>query len=328
MPTKPRHLSLILSAFVFFYPPLIYSKLSCEAFIPRGTLESNLKKQEKNRDVFYYADQMDASLFEKLSKIQRWILSFRGSRTLDIGTGTGSLLRELAKIYPESYFAGLDLVPKMLEIARKNTEAFDNVSLYEGSALKLPVSGIDTIILNSVLHEIRSYGKSKELVLKTLRESHSALNARGRVVIRDFVRPENGDQEVVMSHAFRDMQQGQTFSDFVASSPWSATGHEVGHEAFGPRYQTTMKWAYEYMFRKDYRNNWRAELEELYGFWSLSEAVMALTTAGFSVIHVEKVRNDWIIKNRLQGKIKLEDLSGSPLEFPDYQIIIVGEKRH
>lgn len=92
--------------------------------------------------------------------------------------------------------------------------------------------------------------------------------------------------------------------------------------------ETDLGSAYEYMFRKDFHQNWQAELKERFGFWTEAEAVAQLSQAGFKVERHEKIKNEWIETNRLKGKVALYDnKTGEKIDYPDYQIILVGKKR-
>ena len=292
-----------------------------------SSVEQNLRSMEENRDFAHYAAQMDASMLEKMEKIYPWLLKHDGARVVDVGTGTGTLAAKIAEILPNVDLIGVDLSSDMLSIADKKYGAMKNVSFMKASAHLLPVSEVDVLIYSSIIHEINSYDDSGiEAVAESLKEAYRKLKPSGRIIIRDFMNPLDGDLSVVFSHAKSDISLGQSFSDFVSKFGKGVKGVELSADPFGPRYKTKLRWLYEYIFRKDYHNNWEAELEELYGFWTLDEAQNMLRRVGFKIIHSENIRNQWIIDNRLDGKIRIFDEGGNPLDFPDYQMILVAEK--
>ncbi len=59
-------------------------------------------------------------------------------RVLDIGSGTGMLLREMARIYPATALVGLDLAHGMNLAARANLAAHPSTVLLTGEATALP----------------------------------------------------------------------------------------------------------------------------------------------------------------------------------------------
>ncbi len=59
-------------------------------------------------------------------------------RALDIGSGTGMLLRDMARIYPATVLVGLDLAHGMNLTARANLSAHPSTALLTGDATALP----------------------------------------------------------------------------------------------------------------------------------------------------------------------------------------------
>ncbi|MFH1407402.1 MAG: methyltransferase domain-containing protein [Candidatus Omnitrophota bacterium] len=57
---------------------------------------------------------------------------------LDIGTGTGTLALELAKIFPKAAIHGCDIADGMLDVARKKSAAIDNFVCVRADAEHLP----------------------------------------------------------------------------------------------------------------------------------------------------------------------------------------------
>lgn len=63
-------------------------------------------------------------------------------------------------------------------------------------------------------------------------------------------------------------------------------------------YLTNMSSVYEYIFHKDFHENWTQELNERYGFWTELEAVHLLKLAGFENICYDILSGEWIKNNR------------------------------
>jgi ubiquinone/menaquinone biosynthesis C-methylase UbiE len=78
----------------------------------------------------------DARAAELEAKVVRFVTPTGEERALDSGTGSGALVFALAPHVRE--VVGVDLVPELLEQARKRAERFANVSFVEGDATKLP----------------------------------------------------------------------------------------------------------------------------------------------------------------------------------------------
>ncbi|MET3665328.1 methyltransferase domain-containing protein [Caulobacter sp. 1776] len=72
----------------------------------------------------------------------------RGSLVIDIGCGAGQTLLQLAeRVGPEGRVVGVDIAPRLLEVARRRTAALGQVELVEADAqaLTLSTSGVDAI---------------------------------------------------------------------------------------------------------------------------------------------------------------------------------------
>lgn len=99
------------------------------------------------------------------------------ARVIDVGCGAGRLTVQLAR-YPKLAYLGLDVVPAMLEYARRQVPREDfALRLIEGNAIPAPDGGADFVVFFSVfthlLHE-ESY--------VYLAEAHRVLRAGGRCV--------------------------------------------------------------------------------------------------------------------------------------------------
>ena len=77
-----------------------------------------------------------------------------GDRVLDVGCGTGALLRELNRRHPDVHLSGVDPVAAMLDVARRRLPP--SVELREGWAERLLYADrtFDVVISNSILHHI------------------------------------------------------------------------------------------------------------------------------------------------------------------------------
>ncbi len=79
-------------------------------------------------------------------------------RVLDIGAGTGMLLRELAGLYPHADLVGLDLALGMCQAARANLDEASSVRLLTGDAERLPFSdrAFDLVVSTSTFQWLES----------------------------------------------------------------------------------------------------------------------------------------------------------------------------
>ncbi|MBI1907413.1 MAG: methyltransferase domain-containing protein, partial [Rhodocyclales bacterium] len=100
-------------------------------------------------------------------------------RVLDVGCGTGALLHQLARSYPQARLAGVDPMPEMLAIARSRLPP--GVALREGWADRLPCAdaSFDVVVSCNMFHYIRK-------PIAALHEMGRVLRPGGELVITDW----------------------------------------------------------------------------------------------------------------------------------------------
>lgn len=113
-----------------------------------------------------------------------------GHRVLDVGCGTGNLLRATGKRYRDVTLTGLDPDPKALATAaRKARRAGRPVRLDRGFAQELPYpdGSFDRVFSSLMLHHLDS--ESKDALLAEVRR---VLRADGLLILADAVADEPG----------------------------------------------------------------------------------------------------------------------------------------
>jgi ubiquinone/menaquinone biosynthesis C-methylase UbiE len=124
----------------------------------------------------------DARAAELEQKILRFVVPGGDERALDSGTGTGALAFALAPHVRE--VVGVDVVPELLEQARKRAEQLSNVSFVESDATKLPF-GYGEFDLAGTLRTLHHIARPELVVAELVRVTRS----RGRVLVIDQIAP-------------------------------------------------------------------------------------------------------------------------------------------
>ena len=98
---------------------------------------------------------------------------------LDVGCGTGPMIELLTKEYPDRYYTGLDLTPKMIETA--NAKKLQNTNFLVGDSENLPFSGgsFDAVICANSFHHYPNPQKFFDGVARVLAPG-------GIFILRDY----------------------------------------------------------------------------------------------------------------------------------------------
>ncbi|VAW14038.1 hypothetical protein MNBD_BACTEROID05-1177 [hydrothermal vent metagenome] len=98
---------------------------------------------------------------------------------LDVGCGTGELLKTVHSQFPEIKLSGVDLSREMLEVARQKLE--ENINLQNSSSeeLSFDSESFDVVVSCSAFHFF-------ENPVRVLREFQRVLKPKGKIVITDW----------------------------------------------------------------------------------------------------------------------------------------------
>jgi SAM-dependent methyltransferase len=337
----------------------------------KGGRPTRLEEAEQSRsNMSEYYIQMDISMKEKIDSIINNIKIINTDEELviyDIGTGTGNLLISLFIILKDQYpdlnlfMVGIDLMDTSIRTAIENANKNDvtkqaladgHIIFHISNATKINneiLPKADYIIYSSIIHEIYSYTeqidsnyvcseiKRIQSVEKAFKQAYKLLKPKGKVIIRDFIRPDMSNE--IINVAFKKskyqdicftfqkfiddhQKQSRHYFLFTLAYPSCQTLECDDHEYLV--YQTNIQTLYEFLYRKDYKNNWEVELNERYGFWTETGISTLLTTGGFKIDLLQKYHNSWIMKNRLKN-IYVYDKTGY-IGIPYYQTLVVATK--
>lgn len=264
-------------------------------------------------------------------------------KIVDEGCADGALMVRLAEKFPDSDIIGLDITGEFISRVEERQRAGEFgksfVYAYQRNLLQPVFSddSVDTVICNSTIHELWSYGEQAKSVRNYLRYKYKQLTPGGRLVIRDVVGPEDKTTKVYMKLNTLDGETYKEDDERILSTPAEQLSTEsrffrfvhdylrelretsrridgykvlyTKEEVQGITYiKLTLKDAAEFLLSKDYTDNWDSEMNEEFTFWDINEWKTELTKVGFVVINDDATKpkysqayaNEWIIKNRYQ----------------------------
>ncbi len=313
------------------------------------------------RDYNSYVRQMDEIAELKYQETATYI---RPGRIGDIGCAVGSWIRLACQetLLSESDFYGIEVARHLFDVCqqRKHNGEFANPFVF--FAQKNAVTGLvfeknsmHTINTSSLTHEIESYG-SREDLLAFIRNRYEELTLGGIWINRDVLGPDQPDEIIGMAlttedgrnddweeefldrHELSTYLQGlSTYARFLrfARDFRKKEGERFDYEWIREGGRSVIKLslrnACEFALKKDYTDNWQSEMHEKFCFWTYADWIRELENAGFTILPQSNAyRNEWIVKNRLEGKVsfyRLEDGRLQPREFPVTHGLLLAEKR-
>ena len=139
--------------------------------------------------------EIESKVFEKMSKdnFQRWVVPLvddlilragkKPRRILDVGSGPGLLVKEIAQRFKGSEVMGIDNSQVAVRLARKNSKKQKNIRFIAAEAEKLPFKdqSFDIIVSKDSLHHFAN-------VKKCLKEMMRVLKKQGILYIQDLRR--------------------------------------------------------------------------------------------------------------------------------------------
>ena len=102
-----------------------------------------------------------------------------GARVLDVGCGTGELMRRLRAKHPHAVLAGLDPVAEMLAVARDKLSGNEDLRTGYADALPWGAGAFDVVVSCNMFHYISH-------PVQALREMGRVLRPGGSLVLTDW----------------------------------------------------------------------------------------------------------------------------------------------
>lgn len=286
-----------------------------------------------------YLEAMDAISVEKVASASVFFEAKKENTIVDVGMASGTSTAILAKLFPDLKIIGVDINPKMVQIAQE-TYNYPNLSFREDDGEKLNTfenNSVNGFFNCSAIHHITSYnGYDTNKALNTLRRQVELLKDKGVLIIRDFVKPK--EQEVIIELSSVDKSDrpndAELFIQFSQTARSLASANERGFpiqeintiKKDTRRFQAYYTDVVEFIRRKDYYANWDIELQEEYGYFTQEEFEEIFRELGLRIILSSPIYNQWIINNRYKNQFAVYDLSGKQIGFPPTNYLIAGEK--
>lgn len=289
----------------------------------------------------YFAG-MDASMQQKIA-LTTAHFPVKG-KIADMGSGSGSGTFDLARLYKNLELVGVDINPVTVEYSRNHYKA-ENLTFTVGDIAEnvFAENSLDGVLDSSVLHHVTSFNDyDTDQIYKTLKNQVAQLRTGGVLIIRDFVVPDSAEKVVFLDLPNDDgknageifeLSTAALFEVFARDFRCSLNRTEaVSYKKIDcplknfSRFQTALRYAAEFVLRKDYRDHWSPELIEEYTYFSQKDFEENFKKENLRIVVSMPLWNPWIVENRFVNKFYLSDLQGNSLKFPPTNFLIAGEK--
>lgn len=299
----------------------------------------------RNHEV--YDTLMDAGLMEKARAIFPHFGDLpQNAVIVDNGSGTGALAELAANYFHNTKVYALDISHELMERAR-NGRALTEIVYGDASTQQFPDNSVDVHYFSTSGHEIETFGGAGRM-LEAMQVKYAETKPGGKMIIRDFMKPTRTEpvlMEFLTTEGTDDIAEATIHGtiDYTKLSDkalfkrfheefngGNAFEYEVINRDGREFIKLSPEWAHEFYLRKDYRENWKNEIKEKYTYWNESEAIDALTKAGYESVQVIPNENQYILTNRLHNKIALFEETDTgelrDLEFPPTHMVVTGSK--
>ena len=253
-----------------------------------------------------------------------------GKNILDVGCGSGVMLKALENENEKAKLTGIDL---NIEAINKLKLLKHNWQLYHMDFMELKEIKYDTIIFSSILHEISSYHKDLDKrftsipIKEAFDKSNELLINNGSIILRDglLVDDENMNNQLIISFTnpsdynilTRFQHDFKGFNKIDVDNRIYSLGNKqyIVTERFLKEFLYTYTWGEESFPR---------EVKERFGILTKDEWISLLEESGFTIDYITLACEEY--EKYLSKKITIMDLDGNKYNYPFMTILLRAKK--
>ncbi len=266
-----------------------------------------------------------------------------GAVVVDMGCRDGTMTYVMAVLNPTLKFIGIDKSTRNINKAKTQYE-LHNLEFRVGDVSKpgLAEESVDAIVNAYILHEVYSSSRySERIVSETMATHFKALKKGGIMFVRDYARPppeefvllempdvnstgedlaELSEPDLLMwysEHARPRLDPG-CGGFFLEELPGRFPGTRL--------FRLPYKWAYEFIMRKDDREQWETALPVEFTFFTMRDFRKELRSLGARVQYSGPYWDEDMIEKKFEGRFRLFADDGTPLGNPPTCFVAVAYK--
>ena len=258
------------------------------------------------------------------------LLAKNSNNILDVGCGSGVLLKAIENENKKAKLTGLDLNIDSINKLKKYNKKW---KLFHMDFMDLENIKFDTIIFSSILHEISSYNNdlSKRFtynpILEAFKKSNDLLEDNGIIIVRDGLLSSLKDRDNMLIVSFKDINDGmwlykfqkdfKGFDNLNINTKIVKLGENkyLVSEGFLKEFLCTYTWGEE---------SYPREINERFGILTKDEWLDLLKISGFRIETIIESKEEY--EKYLLPKINITYDSGNPYEYPNMTIMFKAQK--
>ncbi|WP_455644709.1 class I SAM-dependent methyltransferase [Methanosphaera sp.] len=156
-------------------------------------MSENTYNPNINKTIIYY-DEMTDALINAIPDNKE------NPRILDLGCGTGGLVKKIFKRFPKAQVVCVDISDLMIKIAKENLSQYNNIEFIQDDFTKMNFIHKYDAVISSVTLNYLSYDSKKELLEKI----YNALNKGGVFYNADFLMPNSKYNDILNHRKFEE----------------------------------------------------------------------------------------------------------------------------
>lgn len=261
-----------------------------------------------------------------------------GESVVDVGSGSGILLDELEKRFPDMSIIGTDISQEVIDRLNKRASAENhnwNVRRHDFTSGRFHDTGnpcdVDTIIFSSILHEIFSFASPRYnlmTVKMALMNAYRSLKPGGRIIIRDGVKT-GTNQRVILNMNKEDKSFWKSFvQDFKGLPDYDRNDIVEDEDDLGFFVTADIDYIREFLFTFTWGpDSYPQEVQEQFGYMTLSEIKSFAIEMGAKIIKAEGYLEPGYTDNLIRKQeMRLADELDDEISLPNSNMIVVIEK--
>lgn len=200
-----------------------------------------------------------------------------GEKILDVGCGSGILMKQILKLNPTLDIMGIDINDQSVQYC------LDQGLNVKKSSLEDLNEKFDTIIFSSVLHEFSSYAEQPNTysalpIINALNKAYNLLNPNGIIIIRDGIK---GD-DIMADMAAYEIDERQSFIKYVRENPiYNNVHYEINGQYITAPENVIKEFLFTYTWGPD---SYSRELQEKYGILTVDEWQRVVKFCKFNIL--------------------------------------------